>query len=158
MLKCPHGVISSYDPALGAFAASSTQNTFTIQGITKLKVWTVYRIHSTSVTTAMRSQRNRCSIPTLKSSHMAAVAVYPGKVGIDPIIQADLAVLLECVCYGGNQHRFIIAFRDMALAHESDDGPWKSAQCFNHVALISRVQHASPDLPTHGPTSKAAAA
>ena len=59
----------------------SSGNIFTAPGIREPKARMVCRIQLTSMTTAIRSQRRRCSSPTLKSSHMAAGSM-PEKSGL----------------------------------------------------------------------------
>ena len=60
---------------LRAAAASDVPKTRTSRGIRKRKILSACLIQSTSVTTATRSHRERCSTPILKSSHIAAGSI-----------------------------------------------------------------------------------
>lgn len=60
------------------------------------------------------------------------------KIGVDLIIETHLAGLLECFFHGRNQHRFVIAFGDVALACEGQNPSGESLQRFDHfVAPIA---------------------
>ena len=95
-------------------------------------------IHATSVTTAIRSQRERCSIPMEKSSQMAP-GLYAGEVGSDLIVEAQLWVGLERRVDGGDQHRLIVASRHMTTARDSYDVTGKSAQLRDHGAYSQKA-------------------
>jgi hypothetical protein len=59
---------------------------------------------------------------------------------VNLIIKTDLACLLESFFYSGNQHSFVIAFRDVSLASEGKNLSAESIQCFNHLPDRCKVR------------------
>ena len=114
-----------------AAAASRPLKMRTFPGSRKRNAFTVCRIHATSVTTAMRSQRRRCSIPTRKSSQIAP-ACMPGELRSDFVEKPNLVVPLQGSRHRGHQHIVIIFAGHAALTSNCDDIRGETAQYPDH--------------------------
>ena len=74
--------------------------------------------------------------------------LHAGKVGVDLIIETDLAVLLERICYSGNQYGVVVVLRDVPFAREGEDHRGKTLEYFNHRSVPIKVISVSDSDPS----------